>query len=393
MPYDAPELGIEIRDYVATVEIKRPPHNFFDFELIRQLAGTYEALDDDPACRAIVLCSDGKSFCAGANFGSGDTIQDDGSVEGSLNRVGVDHLYVEAVRVFRCRKPVIAAVQGAAIGGGLGLALSTDFRVGCPEARFAANFTRLGFHPGFGLTVTLPRVIGQQKATLMFLTSRRIKGEEALAWGLLDDLTTLDKVRAHAWGLARALGADQEGHVLARLGEPPAEIAADGAGAEHQDVHQRPLKSGRRRSAVAATPSRKSSVVRSRVCSSSSWSVAARTASARPWRIVARVETTPSGALTAISRASPQACARTLSSVVKSSSSPQASASSPLMRREVRNISDAFCWPMTRGSVTVRPKPGWNPRRVKLAAKRDSGLATRKSADMASPSPPPMAPP
>jgi enoyl-CoA hydratase/carnithine racemase len=205
MPHDAPELGIEIRDYVATVEIKRPPHNFFDFALIRQLADSYEALDEDPACRAIVLCSEGKSFCAGADFGDGSQVQADGSVEGALNRVGVDHLYIEAVRVFRCKKPVVAAVQGAAIGGGLGLALSADFRVGCPETRFAANFTRLGFHPGFGLTATLPRVVGQQKAALMFLTSRRIKGEEALAWGLLDDCTTLEKVRAHAWGLAKEI--------------------------------------------------------------------------------------------------------------------------------------------------------------------------------------------
>ena len=205
MPYDAPELGIEIRDYVATVEIRRPPHNFFDFELIRQLADTYEALDEDPACRAVVLCSAGKSFCAGANFGTGDSIQADGSVDGAVNRVGIDHLYVEAVRVFRCAKPVIAAIQGGAIGGGLGLALSADFRVGCPESRFAANFTRLGFHPGFGLTVTLPRAIGHQKASLMFLTSRRVKGEEALAWGLLDDFTSLEKVRTHAWGLAREI--------------------------------------------------------------------------------------------------------------------------------------------------------------------------------------------
>jgi enoyl-CoA hydratase/carnithine racemase len=205
MPYDAPELGIDIRDHVATVEIRRPPHNFFDFALIRQIADTYEALDEDPDCRAIVLCSQGKSFCAGANFGDGSAVQADGSVEGSVNRVGIDHLYVEAVRVFRCKTPVVAAVQGAAIGGGLGLAMSADFRVGCPETRFAANFTRLGFHPGFGLTHTLPRVIGGQKAALMFLTSRRIKGEEALEWGLLDDMTDLDKVRAHAWGLAREI--------------------------------------------------------------------------------------------------------------------------------------------------------------------------------------------
>jgi len=202
---DTPDLHLDIRDHVATVEIRRPPHNFFDFHLIRQLADTFEALDQHPDCRAILLCSQGKSFCAGANFGDGSKVQADGSVEGALNRVGIDHLYVEAVRLFAAKKPVIGAIQGAAIGGGLGLAMVPDFRVGCPESRFAANFTRLGFHPGFGLTVTLPRVIAQQKANLMFLTSRRIKGEEAHEWGLLDVLTTLDEVRDTAWNLAREI--------------------------------------------------------------------------------------------------------------------------------------------------------------------------------------------
>ena len=202
---DTPDLHLDIRDFVATVEIARPPHNFFDFHLIRQLADAFEALDEDPACRAIVLCSQGKSFCAGANFGDGSRVQADGSVEGALNRVGIDHLYVEAVRLFAATKPVVGAIQGAAIGGGLGLAMVPDFRVGCPESRFAANFTRLGFHPGFGLTHTLPRVIGRQKANLMFLTSRRIKGEEAHAWGLLDVLTDRDQVRETAWNLAREI--------------------------------------------------------------------------------------------------------------------------------------------------------------------------------------------
>jgi enoyl-CoA hydratase/carnithine racemase len=197
-----PDLGIDLRDFVATVEIRRPPHNFFDFHLIRQIADTFEALDENPSCRAIVLCSQGKSFCAGANFGDGSQVQADGSVEGSVNRIGIDHLYIEAVRVFAAKKPVIGAIQGAAIGGGLGLSMVPDFRVGCPETRFAANFTRLGFHPGFGLTVTLPRVIGVQKANLMFLTSRRIRGDEAHEWGLLDVLTTQDQVRETAWNLA-----------------------------------------------------------------------------------------------------------------------------------------------------------------------------------------------
>ena len=202
---DTPDLHVDLRDFVATVEIRRPPHNFFDFHLIRQIADTFEALDRDPACRAILLCSQGKSFCAGANFGDGSQVQADGSVEGSLNRVGVDHLYVEAVRLFAATKPVVGAIQGAAIGGGLGLAMVPDFRVGCPESRFAANFTRLGFHPGFGLTVTLPRVIGRQNANLMFLTSRRIRGVEAHAWGLIDVLTDQDQARDTAWELAREI--------------------------------------------------------------------------------------------------------------------------------------------------------------------------------------------
>ena len=205
MAYDAPELTVDIKDFVATVEIQRPPHNFFDFQLIRQIADTYERIDQDPEVRAILLCANGKSFCAGANFGDGSTVQEDGSVEGSFNRLGPDHLYMEAVRVFAAKTPVVAAVQGAAIGGGLGLAMSADFRVGCPESRFAANFTRLGFHPGFGLTHTLPRAIGQQQAALMFLTARRVKGEEAFAMGLMDQMSTLETLRQDAWDLAREI--------------------------------------------------------------------------------------------------------------------------------------------------------------------------------------------
>ena len=86
---------------------------------------------------------------------------------------------MHAVRIFRAKKPIVAAVHGAAIGGGLGLAVSADFRVTCPEARFSANFTKLGFHPGFGLTTTLPELVGKNNAELIFYTSRRVTGEEA----------------------------------------------------------------------------------------------------------------------------------------------------------------------------------------------------------------------
>src|SRR5439155_742096 len=80
-------------------------------------------------------------------------------------------------RLFAAAIPVVATVQGAAVGGGLGLALSADFRVASPDSRFWANFARLGFHHGFGMTVTLPALVGQQAALDLLYTGRRVPGE------------------------------------------------------------------------------------------------------------------------------------------------------------------------------------------------------------------------
>jgi enoyl-CoA hydratase/carnithine racemase len=195
------DIAVETAGNVALVEIRRPPNNFFDIPLIKEIASAFEALDADGGCRAIVLASQGKAFCAGANFGDGSTLDKEGRRPNEPGP-GVAHLYIEGNRLFRTKKPIIAAVQGAAVGGGLGLAMVADFRVACPEARFVANFTRLGFHPGFGLTVTLPAVIGQTKAALMFYTSRRVGGEEAHAMGLADVLVPQDAVRGAALKLA-----------------------------------------------------------------------------------------------------------------------------------------------------------------------------------------------
>jgi enoyl-CoA hydratase/carnithine racemase len=180
---------------VATLEIHRPPNNFFDLTLIASLAEALEELDGDPACRAIVLCSEGKHFCAGANFGGG------AAGAGAQDASG-RHLYDEAVRLFQTHKPIVAAIQGAAIGGGLGLALMTDFRVAAAEARFSANFARLGFHHGFALSVTLPDVVGSQRALDLLYTGRRVTGEEALSMGLCDRLVPLENVRAEAQAFA-----------------------------------------------------------------------------------------------------------------------------------------------------------------------------------------------
>jgi enoyl-CoA hydratase/carnithine racemase len=97
----------------------------------------------------------------------------------------------------------------------LGLALVADFRVAAPEARFSANFVKLAFHPGFGLTHNLPRIIGEQRANLMMLTGRRVKAEEALAWGLVDEVVPAAELRAAALQLATEIAENGPLAVLA----------------------------------------------------------------------------------------------------------------------------------------------------------------------------------
>src|SRR5258707_8567159 len=192
------DVSVSLDAHVAQVELHRPPHNYFDPQLVRDLADAFQALDQDQECRALVLCSEGKSFCAGADFQRAEHEIESGSAI---------HLYEQAVRLFACEKPVVAAIQGAAVGGGLGLALVADFRVVSPEARFAANFVKLGIHPGFGLSYTLPRLIGIQRARLLVYTRRRLTGGDAVTRGLVDELVELSGLRAGALKLAAGIAA------------------------------------------------------------------------------------------------------------------------------------------------------------------------------------------
>jgi 2-(1,2-epoxy-1,2-dihydrophenyl)acetyl-CoA isomerase len=189
------EVGIEQHGrHVAVVQLRRPPNNFFDSVLIDRVAGAYEELATSDWCRAIVLASEGKHFCAGLDFSA---------------NAGPDvaELYGHAARLFAAPLPVVAAVQGAAIGGGCGLALSADFRVATPSSRFSANFARLGFHHGFALTVTLPAVVGGQAAADLLYTGRRVGGADALALGLCDRLVPEDDLMTEAIAYAGELAA------------------------------------------------------------------------------------------------------------------------------------------------------------------------------------------
>jgi enoyl-CoA hydratase/carnithine racemase len=189
------DLDVAIDDrFVATVEIRRGPENSLDAALLESVVEIFCELDGDPRCRAIVLCSSGKHFCTGAKLVGADSPT---AVSGLNARI-----YAAAGNLMMVRTPVVAAVQGAAIGGGLGLALTADFRVAGKDARFAAAWAKLGLHHGFGLSVTLPEVVGRQRAMELLLTGRRISAAEALAIGLCDRLTEAGAERDGAIALA-----------------------------------------------------------------------------------------------------------------------------------------------------------------------------------------------
>jgi enoyl-CoA hydratase/carnithine racemase len=193
-------VRVEIRDdRVAVIEMRRPPHNFLTPQLVEGIADALESFDEDPAVRAAVLAAEGRSFCAGANLGGGGEREDD--VRPTATSVTA-RLYEGAARLCDVATPFVAAIHGPAIGGGLGLALTAPLRVTCEEARFSANFVKLGIHHGFGLSVTLPHLVGPSRAALVLLTGRRFNGREATELGLADLCVPVEDVRVRAIELA-----------------------------------------------------------------------------------------------------------------------------------------------------------------------------------------------
>lgn len=180
---------------VGLIRLARPPHNFFDAEMLGGIADTLAANDADPDIVVTLISAEGRSFCAGANFAGGFTASGEAA----------QSVYSQAKRIFGRKKPLIAAVGGPAVGGGLGLAVAADLRIASPSARFHCNFSSIGLHPGFALTVTLPALIGAQKALDIMLTSRRVGGEEAVAIGLADRLAAVDTLDDEALEFARSL--------------------------------------------------------------------------------------------------------------------------------------------------------------------------------------------
>lgn len=184
-------------DFVTVVEFDRGPNSFFDRELIIALADVLEDLSSRSDVRAVVLCSAGRHFCAGAKL----------APTGRAEDAFAPHLYDAASRFIRQPVPIVAAVQGRAVGGGFGLAMACDFRIAADNATFDSAFARLGIHHGFGLTVTLPDAIGSFRARRLLFQQISVKADEALSLGLCEIMTPESDLRSSAVSFARTIAA------------------------------------------------------------------------------------------------------------------------------------------------------------------------------------------
>ena len=198
-------LRTEVHGNVGMVIMNRPPHNFLNFRQIHDIADALDEMQNDMSIRCAVLAADGRSFCAGADFaGDGVGGGDDEVVGGDATLA----LYQGSGRLFDVTLPIVGASQGPAVGGGLGLAMVPDIRITCPDARFSANFASLGIHQGFGMSVTMPRLLGPSKAAQVLYSAKRYKGEEAVAIGLADECVPNEQVRERAVEVASEIAAN-----------------------------------------------------------------------------------------------------------------------------------------------------------------------------------------
>jgi 2-oxoglutaroyl-CoA hydrolase len=190
-------LRVEQKGPVATLWIDRQPKmNTMTVAMRNEFPGIFEGLDKDPGVRVIVIRgAGGKAFSAGGDVAEFLTL-----VPADLEQWGDTLTAAE-----RCRKPVIAAIDGFTMGAGLELAVACDFRVATLRSEFAFPEIRLGMIPGSGGTQRALRLMGMTRAKLFMMTGQRIAAERAEAWGLITQAVANDGLDAAVDALAREL--------------------------------------------------------------------------------------------------------------------------------------------------------------------------------------------
>lgn len=207
---DAPVL-YEVADGVATLTLNRPDNrNSMTPDLLAAFRAAVARAAADRTLRVLVITGRGPSFCAGADFRSASPVPGDAPAGEAPPLPDHERLYATYepfLEVFDLPMPVIAAMNGHAVGGGFGLALVCDLRVANREARYGANFARLGFHSGMAISHLLPRIVGVPTAADLLFSGRLVTGAEAAAIGLVHEAVAPDEVLPAALARARAIAA------------------------------------------------------------------------------------------------------------------------------------------------------------------------------------------
>jgi enoyl-CoA hydratase/carnithine racemase len=197
-----PAVLYEVKDQIAQITLNRPDNrNSMTNDVLEGFANAIAQVRQDPEVRCVIITGSGSSFCAGADFRS--QVQRGGGDRPMLPNERSFAMYQPFLSVLDIEVPVIGALNGHAVGGGLGLALVCDIRVANEDAKYGANFTKLGLHPGMATTYILPRLVGLPRAAELLLTGRIIEGRLAAEYGLANYAVPADQVLDKSWELAR----------------------------------------------------------------------------------------------------------------------------------------------------------------------------------------------
>lgn len=221
-------LNVSVENRVALLAINNPPANALNQAVLTELRNALDQLENDPEVKVVILSGEGRFFIAGADIKEFTQLGENGAE--ALATAGQELFN----RLEAFSKPVIAAINGACLGGGLELAMACHIRLAAAEAKLGLPELNLGIIPGYGGTQRLPRLVGRGKATQMILTSEMIGGEEALRIGLVEAVYPLDQLLDEAKKLAEAIA--QKSAVAIRLAL--AAIHAGAAKGLQEGLHQ-----------------------------------------------------------------------------------------------------------------------------------------------------------
>ncbi len=192
---------VEQRDHIATVTLNRPKKlNALNMRMAEELHDALAAADDDDDVRVVVITGAGRGFCSGADLTPSDA-------PGAPRSATAPSLADATFEAMQIEKPIVAAINGVAVGGGCTLTLSCDIRIASEEARFQLPFTKLSISAELGSTYLLPRLVGYGKATELILTSKMIDAHEAGAIGLVNHVVPADELHDATARMAATLAA------------------------------------------------------------------------------------------------------------------------------------------------------------------------------------------